>query len=78
MPDAAPPDSAHGYLAMPSGPDPDGFMNEFEGANRVLTRVMGLNYDPVASSDAWRRIFAFFYEHLAAGPEPGTAPGAAG
>ena len=22
-----------------------GFMNEFEGASRVLTRVMGLNYD---------------------------------
>jgi carboxymethylenebutenolidase len=54
------------------------FMNEFEGASRVLTRVMGLNYDPVATSDAWRRIFAFFDEHLGAGPEPGTAPGAVG
>jgi len=54
------------------------FMNEFEGAHQVLTRVMGLSYDPVATSDAWRRIFAFFGEHLGAGPRPGTAPGAAG
>jgi carboxymethylenebutenolidase len=55
-----------------------GFMNEFEGANRVLTRVMGLSYDPVATSDAWRRIFAFFGEHLGADPQPGTAPETAG
>jgi carboxymethylenebutenolidase len=40
------------------------FMNEHEGAYRVLTRVLGLSYDPVATSDAWRRIFAFFGEHL--------------
>jgi carboxymethylenebutenolidase len=55
-----------------------GFMNEFEGANRVLTKVMGLSYDPVAASDAWRRIFAFFGEHLGADPQPGTAPETAG
>jgi carboxymethylenebutenolidase len=55
-----------------------GFMNEFEGAHQVLTRVMGLRYDPVATSDAWRRIFAFFDEYLAAGSGPGTAPEAAG
>jgi carboxymethylenebutenolidase len=55
-----------------------GFMNEFEGASRVLTRVMGLSYDPVATSDAWRRIFAFFDDHLGAGPPPGTAPAADG
>ena len=53
-------------------------MNEFEGANWVLTRVMGLSYDPVATCDAWRRIFAFFGEHLRAGLQPGTAPGAIG
>jgi len=55
-----------------------GFMNEFEGATRILTKVMGLSYDPVASSDSWRRIFAFFGEHLGGGPQPGTAPGAGG
>jgi hypothetical protein len=55
-----------------------GFMNEFEGAHRVLTRVMGLSYDPVATSDAWRRIFAFFGEHLGADPQPGTAAETAG
>ena len=43
------------------------FMNEFEGANRILTRVMGMSYQPDAASDAWRRIFAFFDEHLGAG-----------
>lgn len=55
-----------------------GFMNEFEGGARVLTRIMGLRYDPVATSDAWRRIFAFFDEHLGAGPGRGTTPGAGG
>jgi carboxymethylenebutenolidase len=43
------------------------FMNEFEGASRVLTRVMGMSYAPDAAGDAWRRIFAFFDEHLGAG-----------
>ena len=43
------------------------FMNEFEGASRILTRVMGMSYDPDAAGDAWRRIFAFFDEHLGAG-----------
>ena len=41
------------------------FMNEHEGGYGVLTRVLGLRYDPDAASDAWRRIFAFFGEHLA-------------
>ena len=43
------------------------FMNEFEGASRILTRVMGMRYEPDAAGDAWRRIFAFFDEHLGAG-----------
>ena len=43
------------------------FMNEFDGASRVLTRVMGMRYAPDAAGDAWRRIFAFFDEHLGAG-----------
>jgi carboxymethylenebutenolidase len=55
-----------------------GFMNEFEGATRGMTRIMGLRYDPVATSDAWRRIFAFFGEHLGAGPGPGPADGTGG
>lgn len=83
MHDASPADSVPGYLAMPSGPQSDGPAQAFpgavfEGAHRVLTRVMGLSYDPVATSDAWRRIFAFFDEHLGAGPGPGAAPGAGG
>jgi hypothetical protein len=39
---------------------------------------MGLRYDPVATSDAWRRIFAFFDEHLSVGSTPGAAPESAG
>jgi len=55
-----------------------GFMNEFEGATQVMTRIMGLRHDPVATSDAWRRIFAFFGEHLGAGPGSDPAPRAGG
>jgi len=40
------------------------FMNDHEGGYGVLTRVLGLRYDPDAASDAWRRIFAFFGEYL--------------
>jgi carboxymethylenebutenolidase len=43
------------------------FMNEHEGGYGVLTRVLGLRYDPDAASDAWRRIFAFFGEYLGQG-----------
>ena len=40
------------------------FMNDHEGGYGVLTRVLGMRYDPDAASDAWRRIFAFFGEYL--------------
>jgi carboxymethylenebutenolidase len=40
------------------------FLNEYEGAYGVLTRVLGMRYDPDAAADAWRRILAFFADHL--------------
>jgi carboxymethylenebutenolidase len=40
------------------------FMDEHEGGYGVLTRVLGMRYDPDAASDSWRRIFAFFARHL--------------
>lgn len=32
-----------------------------------LLRITGFGYDQAATDDAWKRIFAFFGEHLAAG-----------
>lgn len=50
------------------------FMNDHDGAHRVLTRIMGMRFDATDASDSWRRIFAFFGEHLAgAGSPPGEA-----
>ena len=45
------------------------FMNEHEGGLGTLTKVMGMRHDPDAAADAWRRIFAFFGEHLHGMPE---------
>jgi carboxymethylenebutenolidase len=42
------------------------FMNEHDGSNGVVAKVMGMRYDPDDASDSWRRIFAFFGEHLGA------------
>ena len=53
------------------------FMNEFEGRLGVLTKVMGLRHSPDAAADAWRRIFAFFGEHLH-GSSQAQPPEAAG
>ena len=50
-----------------------GFMNEFEGGLGTLTKVIGLRHDPDATADAWRRIFAFFGEHLHAPAQDGPA-----
>jgi len=46
-------------------------------ANRLVTgekaggllRIAGMGYDHAASEDAWRRVFAFFGEHLSGGSE---------
>ena len=52
-----------------------GFMNQFDGGYRVLTRIIGLRYDPEAAAAAWRRIFAFFGDHIGGAPEqPGQEP----
>ncbi len=51
------PDAGHAFLnELPTGP----------GWFRPLARVMHIAPDPEASADAWRRIDAFFREHLTA------------
>lgn len=41
------------------------FLNQFPvGPLKPLLRVTGFNYDEDVAADAWRRIFAFFDEHL--------------
>ena len=40
------------------------FMNEHEGSHGVMTKILGMRYDPDDASDSWRRIFAFFGEYL--------------
>jgi carboxymethylenebutenolidase len=40
------------------------FLNEYEGAYGVLTKVLGMRYSPDAAADAWRRILAFFGDYL--------------
>jgi carboxymethylenebutenolidase len=56
------------------------FMNEYEGRLGALTKVMGMRHDPDAAADAWRRILAFFGEHLQGTPEaePMDGPAQAG
>jgi carboxymethylenebutenolidase len=41
------------------------FANNIPG--QPLLRITGFGYDEAATEDAWRRVFAFFGEHLAAG-----------
>jgi carboxymethylenebutenolidase len=42
------------------------FANQFQlGPLNVLAKVAGLGYHREPSEDAWRRVFAFFSEHLA-------------
>ena len=42
------------------------FANNIPG--QPLLRITGFGYDEAATEDAWSRVFAFFDEHLAAGP----------
>lgn len=51
------------------------FMNDWNlsGPLGVLERVLGFTYSEPEAEDAWRRIFAFFGEHLDVGP---ATPGA--
>jgi carboxymethylenebutenolidase len=42
------------------------FFQNRDGVMGVLYRVAGLRHNPAACEDAWRRIFTFFGEHLAA------------
>ena len=42
------------------------FMTEASGASAVLARVARMPYRESDAADAWRRIFAFFGEHLGA------------
>ena len=41
------------------------FANKIPG--QPLVRIAGFGYDEAATEDAWRRVFAFFGEHLGAG-----------
>jgi carboxymethylenebutenolidase len=55
------PDAGHSFLEQfPVGP------------LAPVLRVAGMGYEAASADDAWRRIRAFFDEHLAAG-EPPTA-----
>ncbi|NYI88746.1 carboxymethylenebutenolidase [Amycolatopsis endophytica] len=40
------------------------FANQFHGPVNVLLKIAGMSYDRAASEDAWRRVMAFFAEHL--------------
>ncbi|NIH77931.1 dienelactone hydrolase family protein [Amycolatopsis viridis] len=40
------------------------FANQFPGPVDVLLKIAGMSYDRDASEDAWRRVLAFFAEHL--------------
>ena len=58
--------STSGYLAVPAGPY--SFMSTKPSWLTPLARLIRLDYKPEAAEDSWRRIFAFFGEHL--GPDP--------
>ncbi len=55
------------------------FLNEqrLPGPASSVLHKLGFGHDPEAAADAWRRIFAFFADHLA-GPPTSPAGGAAG
>ena len=37
----------------------------YPGAKHSFFNDQGRNYDPAAAGDSWRRVLAFFEEHLA-------------
>ena len=43
------------------------FLNEYSGVRGALMRVAGMSYREDDAADAWRRILAFFGEHLTKG-----------
>ncbi|HEX9040091.1 MAG TPA: dienelactone hydrolase family protein, partial [Trebonia sp.] len=53
------PDAGHSFLEQYSA-----------GPLTPVLRVAGLGYEAASADDAWRRIHAFFDEHLAAGASP--------
>ena len=40
------------------------FMTEASGAAAVLARFTRMSYQAADAADAWRRIYAFFGEHI--------------
>jgi dienelactone hydrolase len=49
------------------------FLEQFPvGPLAPVLRVAGLGYEAASADDAWRRIRAFFEEHLAAGESRGA------
>lgn len=44
------------------------FLSTMTGPLGLLMRVQGMHADPEAAADAWRRVLAFFDEHLGAQP----------
>jgi carboxymethylenebutenolidase len=47
-----------------------GFMNQHSGALGSVLGVLGVRYDPGSAEDAWRRILAFFEQHLRTDERP--------
>jgi carboxymethylenebutenolidase len=48
------------------------FMSTKPAALAPLARLARLDYQPESAEDSWRRIFAFFGEHLRSGPVPSS------
>jgi dienelactone hydrolase len=46
------------------------FMSTKPAALTPLVRLARLDHNPESAEDSWRRIFAFFGEHLRSGPAP--------
>ena len=46
------------------------FMSTRPAALAPLARLARLDYKPESAEDSWRRIFAFFGEHLRSDPDP--------